>query len=659
MRRRWSRRPTGVTSTGGRPSCATTRSLCGCRSGTTRQCRRPPLTAPRRCGCAPPCAAPSGSRRPGSGWKAGRTSPASTSPTTPPPCSCGCRTAPGHVVPLEVVAAQDPEIDPDQQAPVERLPPLGVPCLGGFRAVAGRRHPQRLRALGDGPHRQGGAQWPGDRCTHARFGRRGAYPYVPLRHPRPAHRLGDPHLRGAGPGPAAHGRERLGRGRCRARARARPVRYRHPSMSLRAGDYSVMVEGKASGNGAVFVINPDRFPPMPKGEESVAWIVRLRPESGVKAELDWPDSADPQPVWVAGLRLARTVAGNFGVSQWTSMLTVDEADFGADVLELAGTAHLVADGARDPARRPPRRGQRTGTRRRGTLDGRRSAGAGQVGRSHAAPADGRYQLKVTAADGSAPALVPEGVRELLPLIRSHVSGMYARLETGPRASINLVVEAPLAPGGARGTQPGAAAAGAHQPGAVGTPNTVLLRTYYGESCTDTALAVHHELRRRGGYELYWAVQDHSVVVPEGGIRSCRTPRSGTCSRARRRTPRQHARAGLPPQASRAGHHQTFHGYPFKAAGPAQLGSSRVRRRRQVYLRPPRRGVGATSCRRRRTRRRCCGGTSRPRGRTARDRLPPQRRALSPRRTPTPPRRGRDPRAAARPAAGAPLRPDAP
>lgn len=359
-----------------------------------------------------------------------------------------------------------------------------------------------------------------------------------------------------------------------------------PSMSLRAGDYSVMVEGKASGNGAVFVINPDRIPPMPKGEESVAWIVRLRPESGVKAELDWPDSADPQPVWVAGLRLARTVAGNFGVSQWTSMLTVDEADFGADVLELAGTAHLVADGAR--IQLADHRGAVSAPVR---VDGERwTAAVPLVQDRWAGPMRplpiGRYQLKVTAADGSAPALVPEGVRELLPLIRSHVSGMYARLETGPRASINLVVEAPLAPEerGARNQERLRQAHINRVPSV--RPNTVLLRTYYGESCTDTALAVHHELRRRGGYELYWTVKDHSVIVPEGGIPVVSNSAQwyelwGSAQYTIDNMHEPDFFHKAPGQVVV----QTIHGYPFKAAGMRNWEATGVPKARvRSYLR---------------------------------------------------------------------------
>ena len=45
-----------------------------------------------------------------------------------------------------------------------------------------------------------------------------------------------------------------------------------------------------------------------------------------------------------------------------------------------------------------------------------------------------------------------------------------------------------------------------------------MRSYFGEQATDNGLSIQKELRRRGSdLPVYWAVQDHSVPVPEGGI----------------------------------------------------------------------------------------------------------------------------------------------
>jgi CDP-glycerol glycerophosphotransferase len=47
---------------------------------------------------------------------------------------------------------------------------------------------------------------------------------------------------------------------------------------------------------------------------------------------------------------------------------------------------------------------------------------------------------------------------------------------------------------------------------------ILFRSYFGERATDNGVSIQAELRRRGSdLPVYWAVHDHSVVVPEGGI----------------------------------------------------------------------------------------------------------------------------------------------
>ncbi len=52
----------------------------------------------------------------------------------------------------------------------------------------------------------------------------------------------------------------------------------------------------------------------------------------------------------------------------------------------------------------------------------------------------------------------------------------------------------------------------------GDDRSVFFRTLYGEAANDSALAIHHELRRRGSdLTLYWSVKDHSVPLPEGAV----------------------------------------------------------------------------------------------------------------------------------------------
>src|SRR5690606_14591926 len=52
----------------------------------------------------------------------------------------------------------------------------------------------------------------------------------------------------------------------------------------------------------------------------------------------------------------------------------------------------------------------------------------------------------------------------------------------------------------------------------GRTRGILFRSYFGEKATDNGLSIQKELCRRGSdLPVYWAVHDHAVVVPEGGI----------------------------------------------------------------------------------------------------------------------------------------------
>jgi CDP-glycerol glycerophosphotransferase len=47
---------------------------------------------------------------------------------------------------------------------------------------------------------------------------------------------------------------------------------------------------------------------------------------------------------------------------------------------------------------------------------------------------------------------------------------------------------------------------------------ILFRSYFGEKATDNGISIQAELRRRGSdLPVYWAVHDHSVVLPDGSI----------------------------------------------------------------------------------------------------------------------------------------------
>ena len=97
---------------------------------------------------------------------------------------------------------------------------------------------------------------------------------------------------------------------------------------------------------------------------------------------------------------------------------------------------------------------------------------------------------------------------------------------------------------------------------------LLVRSYFGESATDNGVSVQRELARRGvDLPVYWAVQDHSVPVPAGGI-------PVIVNSAEHHELRSSVRYYLD-NMFQPEHHtkpegqvmvQTFHGYPFKQMG---------------------------------------------------------------------------------------------
>lgn len=97
---------------------------------------------------------------------------------------------------------------------------------------------------------------------------------------------------------------------------------------------------------------------------------------------------------------------------------------------------------------------------------------------------------------------------------------------------------------------------------------ILFRSYFGEVATDNGVSIHAELRRRGSdLPVFWAVHDHSVVVPEGGIPVVvNTPQwydlvnSVTYYVDNMYQPTYHQKPAGQVLV------ETFHGYPFKQMG---------------------------------------------------------------------------------------------
>jgi CDP-glycerol glycerophosphotransferase len=140
-----------------------------------------------------------------------------------------------------------------------------------------------------------------------------------------------------------------------------------------------------------------------------------------------------------------------------------------------------------------------------------------------------------------------------------------RVVRGPEGVVRVVLTRPL--GDARGRY--------HQqrlrlspPASTGLERGVLFRSYFGEQATDNGVSIQHELRRRGSdLPVYWAVQDHSVPVPDGGIPVIVNSRewyrllnSVSYYVDNMFQPEYHRKPDGQVLV------QTFHGYPFKVMG---------------------------------------------------------------------------------------------
>jgi len=108
----------------------------------------------------------------------------------------------------------------------------------------------------------------------------------------------------------------------------------------------------------------------------------------------------------------------------------------------------------------------------------------------------------------------------------------------------------------------------HKEGNYTEEDAVLFQCYRGEVATDSQLAIHQELRRRGSpLRLFWGISDHSAWLPEGAIGLVIGSREWyeklssvryLCNNVDfdgffRKRPHQR-------------YLQTFHGYPFKSMG---------------------------------------------------------------------------------------------
>jgi len=108
--------------------------------------------------------------------------------------------------------------------------------------------------------------------------------------------------------------------------------------------------------------------------------------------------------------------------------------------------------------------------------------------------------------------VSAALSDVLP-VPVDTDALEGRVLRGPKADVRITLVRPIGDAAGRYQQ-------AQLKKAEKKPleRGILFRSYFGEKATDNGLGIQAELQRRGAdLPVYWAVQDHSVPVPAGGI----------------------------------------------------------------------------------------------------------------------------------------------
>jgi CDP-glycerol glycerophosphotransferase len=319
------------------------------------------------------------------------------------------------------------------------------------------------------------------------------------------------------------------------------------------------------------------------------WWVRAVDGRSRALQIDWPD-ADEAPIEIdaglseggqGGALLFRTGYGNLGFTNAFPRMhveTIEQMDGAIRVAgKLIGGVVPSVVTLRDHKGTVACRLAVDGYERRfeiqipWSVEKWGKAGPLSTGRYEVVIASGSHRLALTLA-ATASSKLP------LWLEGASIAGW---LEIDPQTSKLWLIVQPTLAVGERGARRQRELIDKHRSGDyVLDEDAVLFRTYFGESATCNALAIHNELRSRVPHmRLYWTVKDSSVNVPAGGIPVIANSRRWfeLLSTAKYIVDNMHQPAFFhkrPGQVLLA----TFHGYPFKMAGVPFWEDTRVRRR---------------------------------------------------------------------------------
>ena len=272
------------------------------------------------------------------------------------------------------------------------------------------------------------------------------------------------------------------------------------------------------------------------------------------------------------LAVQRTRNGDLAVTEWVIGAVAEDLSVSADgVVHVSGS--VLGPDVRTVALATRNKKTRAFGPEAEVVDGRFEADLRlehdvyRFGQQPLPTGDHDFTLRVRTSDAK-PVEVP---LKMSPLLNGELPVLVdtarheGRVVRGPEGVVRVALIRPI--GDARGRY--------HQqrlrstpPGTDGLTRGVLMRSYFGEHATDNGVSIQKELERRGSdLPVYWAVQDHSVPVPEGGIPVIVNSREWYRLLASVKyyvdnmyQPEYHQKPDGQVVV------QTFHGYPFKVMG---------------------------------------------------------------------------------------------
>jgi CDP-glycerol glycerophosphotransferase len=259
----------------------------------------------------------------------------------------------------------------------------------------------------------------------------------------------------------------------------------------------------------------------PRPGEPVVWTLRAWTRDGsavdvvpARGALDGPDQG--------ALLLETGRTGTIEVSRWSLGAYADEVTVTADgVLEVGGRLIGPVEAKVSLVTRN-KRARATGDvvdvtdgRFHATVELRQQKY--RFGRWPLPIGEHDVRLAVTTGSGApaaVPLLVSSAVSARLPL-KIDSDQLEGRVVRGPEGGVRMTLQRPVGQARGRYNEHRLRRSG---PSTNGLVRGVLMRSYFGEQATDNGLSIQKALQARGSdLPVYWAVQDYSIPVPDGGI----------------------------------------------------------------------------------------------------------------------------------------------